>query len=56
MLLVPLLTPPLPSVPPSMSGSQWPHNVSVPEGSEVLLECRSRGVPPPRVRWMKDGQ
>ncbi|XP_068513036.1 hemicentin-2 isoform X2 [Anas acuta] len=43
-------------VPPSMSGSRWPHNVSVPEGSEVLLECRSRGVPPPRVRWMKDGQ
>ncbi|XP_050570610.1 hemicentin-2 [Cygnus atratus] len=43
-------------VPPSMPGSRWPHNVSVPEGSEVLLECRSRGVPRPRVRWLKDGQ
>nr|XP_047909504.1 hemicentin-2 [Anser cygnoides] len=43
-------------VPPSMPGSQWPHNVSVPEGSEVLLECRSGGVPRPRVRWLKDGQ
>ncbi|XP_040387830.1 hemicentin-2 isoform X3 [Cygnus olor] len=43
-------------VPPSMPGSRWPHNVSVPEGSEVLLECRSRGVPQPRVRWLKDGQ
>ncbi|XP_068771088.1 hemicentin-2 [Struthio camelus] len=43
-------------VPPTVSGPWWPHNVSVLVGSEAVLECRTSGVPPPQVEWLKDGQ
>ncbi|XP_025060802.1 hemicentin-2 [Alligator sinensis] len=43
-------------VPPVVSGSGPPHNVSVLEGSEMVLQCQAMGVPPPLVEWMKDGQ
>ncbi|XP_067165246.1 hemicentin-2-like [Apteryx mantelli] len=43
-------------VPPTAPGPQWPHNVSVLVGSEAVLECRTSGVPPPQVEWLKDGQ
>nr|XP_032653549.1 hemicentin-2 isoform X2 [Chelonoidis abingdonii] len=42
-------------VPPMVSGLGSPLEVSVLAGSEVELPCRTTGVPPPQVEWMKDG-
>ncbi|XP_010226739.1 PREDICTED: hemicentin-2-like, partial [Tinamus guttatus] len=42
--------------PPTAPGPGWPHNVSVLLGSEAVLECRTLGVPPPQVEWLKDEQ
>uniref|UniRef100_A0A8C3XUU2 Hemicentin-2 n=3 Tax=Chelydra serpentina TaxID=8475 RepID=A0A8C3XUU2_CHESE len=43
-------------VSPVVYGLGSPHDVSVLAGSEVELPCRTTGVPPPQVEWMKDGQ
>uniref|UniRef100_A0A8C4YVD5 Hemicentin-2 n=1 Tax=Gopherus evgoodei TaxID=1825980 RepID=A0A8C4YVD5_9SAUR len=43
-------------VSPVVYGLGSPHEVSVLAGSEVELPCRTTGVPPPQVEWMKDGQ
>ncbi|XP_023961842.2 hemicentin-2 isoform X1 [Chrysemys picta bellii] len=43
-------------VSPVVYGLGSPHEVSVLAGSEVELACRTTGVPPPQVEWMKDGQ
>uniref|UniRef100_A0A8C4YSS1 Hemicentin-2 n=1 Tax=Gopherus evgoodei TaxID=1825980 RepID=A0A8C4YSS1_9SAUR len=45
-----------PLVSPVVYGLGSPHEVSVLAGSEVELPCRTTGVPPPQVEWMKDGQ
>ncbi|EMP34679.1 Hemicentin-2 [Chelonia mydas] len=43
-------------VSPVVYGVGSPHDLSVLVGSEVELQCRTTGVPPPQVEWMKDGQ
>ncbi|XP_038601048.1 LOW QUALITY PROTEIN: hemicentin-2 [Tachyglossus aculeatus] len=44
-------------VPPSLRGSKGTsEEVSRLAGSEVILECRTEGVPLPQVEWTKDGQ
>lgn len=54
---VPLLTgvpsPSAPAVPPSILGEEL--NMSVVVNESVALECRSHAVPPPVLRWQKDG-
>ncbi|XP_067398294.1 hemicentin-2 [Emydura macquarii macquarii] len=44
------------AVSPVVYGSESPHNVSALVGSEAELQCRTTGVPPPQVEWMKDGR
>ncbi|KAM5299409.1 LOW QUALITY PROTEIN: hemicentin-2 [Ctenodactylus gundi] len=41
-------------VPPSFLGEEL--NVSVVANASVALECRSHAVPPPTLRWRKDGR
>uniref|UniRef100_F6QD70 Hemicentin 2 n=1 Tax=Ornithorhynchus anatinus TaxID=9258 RepID=F6QD70_ORNAN len=43
---------PLP-VPPLIEGG--PSDVSVAEGAQALLPCTAKGVPEPRITWVKDG-
>ncbi|KAL4218919.1 Hemicentin-1 [Mactra antiquata] len=41
--------------PPEISGSQFVQEVSVTEGSSVMLECIASGTPTPQLAWIKDG-
>ncbi|KAL9846109.1 hemicentin-1 isoform 2-T2 [Geothlypis trichas] len=43
-------------VPPSISGSEMPSEVSVLLGEGVQLLCNATGVPTPDVQWLKDGK
>lgn len=43
-----------PTVPPSILGEEL--NISVVVNESVALECQSHAVPPPVLRWQKDGR
>ncbi|XP_039476218.1 hemicentin-1 [Oreochromis aureus] len=43
-------------VPPGVNHVEPVEPVSVIQGSLVTLSCEARGVPPPTLTWMKDGQ
>ncbi|KAM4020614.1 hemicentin-2 [Anomaloglossus baeobatrachus] len=43
-------------VPPSILGAGSVHEVTVKEGAEVELLCRTSGLPAPHVEWTKDDQ
>lgn len=43
-----------PTVPPSILGEEL--NMSVVVNESVTLECQSHAVPPPVLRWQKDGR
>ncbi|XP_036834633.1 hemicentin-1 isoform X2 [Oncorhynchus mykiss] len=43
-------------VPPSISGSEMPSEVGVLLNDSVQLVCRSQGIPPPSIQWLKDGK
>ncbi|KAG7251155.1 hypothetical protein CRUP_029350, partial [Coryphaenoides rupestris] len=42
-------------VPPNIAGESAPQDVSVLQGRQVTLECKSDAVPPPTLTWLKDG-
>ena len=43
------------SVPPRFIDSESsPSHVSVTEGSDVNLECRAEGTPPPTITWTRE--
>ncbi|NXK97014.1 HMCN1 protein, partial [Formicarius rufipectus] len=42
--------------PPDIAGSEVPSEVGALQGQGVQLLCRARGVPAPRLRWLKDGK
>ncbi|XP_034035488.1 hemicentin-1 [Thalassophryne amazonica] len=42
-------------VPPNIVGERAPQDVSVLQGRQVTLECKSDAVPPPTLAWLKDG-
>ncbi|XP_054466068.1 hemicentin-1 [Anoplopoma fimbria] len=42
-------------VSPTILDSEDPSEVSAPMGEELTLECRSTGIPTPRLSWLKDG-
>lgn len=44
------------AVPPGVNHVEPVEPVSVIQGSLVTLSCEARGVPPPTLTWMKDGQ
>ncbi|XP_034025662.1 LOW QUALITY PROTEIN: hemicentin-1 [Thalassophryne amazonica] len=43
-------------VPPAVDHIELVEPVTVVQGSLVTLTCEARGVPPPALTWMKDGQ
>ncbi|XP_062920094.1 hemicentin-1 isoform X2 [Mobula hypostoma] len=43
-------------VPPSISGSEMPSEVSVLQGENVKLVCAADGIPRPSVQWLKDSK
>ncbi|MBN3312119.1 HMCN1 protein, partial [Atractosteus spatula] len=43
-------------VPPSISGSELPSEVSVLANDTVQLVCRAEGTPLPTIQWLKDGK
>ncbi|XP_013862624.1 hemicentin-1 isoform X1 [Austrofundulus limnaeus] len=43
-------------VPPGVDNVEPVEPVTVVQGSLVTLTCEARGVPPPTLTWMKDGQ
>lgn len=45
---------PVPTVPPSILGEEL--NISVVVNETVALECQSHAMPPPVLRWQKDGR
>ena len=45
-----------PSVPPGVDHVEPVEPVTVVQGSLVTLTCEARGVPPPTLTWIKDGQ
>lgn len=44
------------TVPPGVDHVEPVEPVTVVQGSLVTLTCEARGVPPPTLTWMKDGQ
>uniref|UniRef100_A0A8C9R6U4 Hemicentin-1 n=1 Tax=Scleropages formosus TaxID=113540 RepID=A0A8C9R6U4_SCLFO len=42
-------------VPPSIRGSEEVSQLTVIEGSLIMLLCESSGIPPPSLNWVKDG-
>uniref|UniRef100_A0A3Q2Y2X9 Ig-like domain-containing protein n=1 Tax=Hippocampus comes TaxID=109280 RepID=A0A3Q2Y2X9_HIPCM len=44
------------TVPPGVDHVEPMEPVTVVRGSLVTLTCEARGVPPPTLTWMKDGQ
>ncbi|XP_063602918.1 lachesin-like [Penaeus indicus] len=42
-------------VPPDIENTGWTGDLVVREGTNVSLECRARGYPPPEVSWRKEG-
>lgn len=44
------------AVPPGVDNVDPVEPVTVVQGSLVTLTCEARGVPPPTLTWMKDGQ
>uniref|UniRef100_A0A3Q0T533 Ig-like domain-containing protein n=1 Tax=Amphilophus citrinellus TaxID=61819 RepID=A0A3Q0T533_AMPCI len=48
--------PPRITVPPGVNHVEPVEPVTVIQGSLVTLTCEARGVPPPTLTWMKDGQ
>ncbi|XP_028851746.1 hemicentin-1 isoform X2 [Denticeps clupeoides] len=43
-------------VPPGVDRTEPTEQVTVVRGSAVTLTCEARGVPPPTLTWLKDGQ
>ncbi|XP_069497466.1 hemicentin-1 isoform X2 [Ambystoma mexicanum] len=43
-------------VPPSITGSEVPSEVSVLLGEDVQMVCRADGTPAPAIQWLKDGK
>ncbi|KAM9642204.1 hemicentin-2 [Trichechus inunguis] len=43
-------------VPPVLEPVEFQKDVAVVRGSSVVLPCEARGIPPPLVSWMKDGE
>ncbi|XP_076126836.1 hemicentin-1 [Alosa pseudoharengus] len=43
-------------VPPGVDHVEPTEQVTVVSGSQVTLTCEARGVPPPTLTWLKDGQ
>lgn len=44
------------SVPPGVDHIEPVEPVTIVQGSLVTLSCEARGVPPPTLTWLKDGQ
>ncbi len=44
------------SAPPAVERTEPTEQVAVVQGSSVTLTCEARGVPPPTLSWLKDGQ
>lgn len=44
------------SAPPAVERTELTEQVAVVQGSSVTLTCEARGVPPPTLSWLKDGQ
>ena len=44
------------TVPPAIDEANLVDNPKIIVNRTVLLECPVAGVPPPKVRWMKDGE
>ncbi|XP_073692711.1 hemicentin-1 [Garra rufa] len=42
--------------PPAVERTEPTEQVAVVQGSSVTLTCEARGVPPPTLSWLKDGQ
>ena len=45
-----------PTAPPGVDRVEPVEPVTVVQGSLVTLTCEARGVPPPTLTWLKDGQ
>ncbi|XP_073667498.1 hemicentin-1 isoform X2 [Paramisgurnus dabryanus] len=43
-------------VPPIISGSELPNEMSVLLNDSIQLVCRAEGTPTPEIRWLKDGK
>lgn len=44
------------AVPPGVDHVEPVEPVTIVQGSLVTLSCEARGVPPPTLTWLKDGQ
>lgn len=42
-------------VSPTILDSDQTSDVSAPMGEELTLECRAKGIPAPRLSWLRDG-
>uniref|UniRef100_M3ZDA5 Cell adhesion molecule-related/down-regulated by oncogenes n=1 Tax=Xiphophorus maculatus TaxID=8083 RepID=M3ZDA5_XIPMA len=43
-------------LPPKISRSSSPEELTIPVNSPLELECSASGVPPPTISWLKDGR
>nr|XP_014344645.1 PREDICTED: hemicentin-1 [Latimeria chalumnae] len=43
-------------VPPNIAGTSGPQDLTVLQNRQIILECKSDAVPPPTVKWLKDGK
>uniref|UniRef100_A0A8D2KTM3 Hemicentin 1 n=1 Tax=Varanus komodoensis TaxID=61221 RepID=A0A8D2KTM3_VARKO len=43
-------------VPPEITGSEMPSEISVILGENIQLSCEASGIPSPVIQWLKDGK
>ncbi|CAH1786157.1 unnamed protein product, partial [Owenia fusiformis] len=43
-------------VPPTINGSRGVQTLSVVIGQSITIDCPADGIPPPRIRWFREGE